>query len=346
MSYGPYISKVTLPNGVTYDIKDAEARELIEALQGVVFHKCTAAGDTPIGVQWDDGGTTITGTLTAANAEKSYIYLVPAVHTETKDIYDEYVPVNQGTTAVPSWVWEKLGDTEINFDLEYLKDNVSLNKVTDIVLGESTTFTDPQQTVSFTSHTTIDAVTGYSGANSNLVTANLYPVTGGTVPASKVTTQTGIAVAKPDGSQKTFLTGIGSSSKALITATVASGSETLVIGDASISTGAVRGVLEKTESSQVVPDTANLVPFTVDSVDVPVTASQVTYATGLVDPSGSGSSVMTGLGTKTTDTAIKALGTGTTPSHSITVGTNDKVTALTSATDLVVDQDAQVIDKD
>lgn len=345
-TYGPYISKVTLPNGTTYDVKDQEARELIAALQGVVFHKVTDASDTPVGVTWESGGTTITGTLTAANAEKSWIYLVPTIHTETKDIYAEYITVNSGTSDTPVWNWEKLGDTEIDFDLQLLKDNISLNKVTDIVLGESTTFTDPQQTVSFTAHTQIDAVTDISGSSSNLVTSNLYPVTGSTTPASLATQGTAFNVAKAGDSRKQFITGIGSASSAVVSATVSQNSETLVISSGNIAKDYVRGVLEKNSSGDMVADEAEVVPYTFTPVNVPITGSQITYATGSLSANAGGGSVLVGLGTITTDKAIKTLGTGTTAEHSITVGSNDKVTALTSATDLDVDQDAQVIDKD
>ena len=112
-----YISQVKLPgDNTTYYVKDSVARDMISALQGVTFHKCTTAADTPYGVTWDSAGTTITGTLTAVNADKSYIYLVASKHTQTRDIYDEYIPVNEGTEADPSWVWETLGNTDLDID--------------------------------------------------------------------------------------------------------------------------------------------------------------------------------------------------------------------------------------
>ena len=78
------ISKITLPSGTTYNIKDAQARTDIADIReqlasGVSFHVCTTAADTPYGVTWINGqGTTITGTLQAADVpDKSWIYLVP-----------------------------------------------------------------------------------------------------------------------------------------------------------------------------------------------------------------------------------------------------------------------------
>lgn len=114
-----YISKVQLPGSETiYEIKDAGARELIAQLHNVEFHKCTNAGDTPVGVKWTpQGGEEITGTLIAANAEKTSIYLVPSKHTiADEDIYDEYIAVNTGSTSTPSWMWEALGNTQLDID--------------------------------------------------------------------------------------------------------------------------------------------------------------------------------------------------------------------------------------
>ena len=98
--YGGEISKITIPNGsggtLTYDIKDAVARAAITPQ--MLFHVATDAASTPFGVTWDDGGTTITGTL-VASASTTGFYLVPASHTQTKDIYDEYITIITGGTG-------------------------------------------------------------------------------------------------------------------------------------------------------------------------------------------------------------------------------------------------------
>lgn len=51
-SYGPYISKIVLPNGTTYDIKDQEARDLIASIVagGLQFKVSATAADTPAGI--------------------------------------------------------------------------------------------------------------------------------------------------------------------------------------------------------------------------------------------------------------------------------------------------------
>ena len=129
-----YLSQITLPDGNTYDLKDAEARALIDQIVGgsLAFIKSTAANNTPEGVTWNDGSTVITGTLPASDDTKGKIYLVPQTNGAGKDIFAEYTTVaisGSGTEQDPYvYIWERLGDTEIDFsDLKALayKDNAS-----------------------------------------------------------------------------------------------------------------------------------------------------------------------------------------------------------------------------
>ena len=138
------ISKITLPSGNTYEIKDAVAREMISG--GVSFV-----------IAWDGTGTadatkvpkgvkagSVTGTLEADDAEAGAFYLVKSASTpssETLDKYDEYVPV--GTSG--SKTWEKIGDTQLN--LSDVVTDVSLSKQTDTVIGTDATFTVTQPTI-------------------------------------------------------------------------------------------------------------------------------------------------------------------------------------------------------
>ncbi len=136
-----HISQIALPNpahktdasapvSLIYYIKDAEARDLIAQLAaaGIKFTKATNAATTPEGVTWDNSGTAVTGTLKptfqAAEAPlpagfstgdpRPDIYLVPAKNASGKDIFVEFVVVKINDT--PTYAWEQLGDTEINFD--------------------------------------------------------------------------------------------------------------------------------------------------------------------------------------------------------------------------------------
>ena len=120
-----FISKITLPDGKSYEIKDLGARQLIQdiASKGISFAISTSAGDTPLGISWTKGDTLITGTL-APSASVTAIYLVPAKTTGDADIYAEYICVKSGEI----YVWEKLGTTETTIsnlgDLAY-KNSVS-----------------------------------------------------------------------------------------------------------------------------------------------------------------------------------------------------------------------------
>lgn len=91
------ISRITLPSGTTYDIKDTVARQM--ASDGVSFTVCTDASNTPEGVQWSDQySTVITGTLEASPETKGIFYLAPITTSGNKDVFSEYITViNQNT---------------------------------------------------------------------------------------------------------------------------------------------------------------------------------------------------------------------------------------------------------
>ncbi len=155
------ISKVKLPSGNVYDIKDAVAREMISG--GVSFNvgwDGTSVPDVtkiPAGVQVTYNGTTYTGTLSPESAQPGAFYLVKTSD-ENLNTYSEYVAT--GTTG--SKFWEKLGDTTVDLsdlgELAY-KDNATIVKGSgDNVLGEATTFTASSSAVSFSGGTTDKAL--------------------------------------------------------------------------------------------------------------------------------------------------------------------------------------------
>ena len=120
------ISKITLPSGTTYDIKDETARTAIASINSFDYVLCTNAANTPKDVTWQNGSTTITGTLVASATTKGKMYLVPD-SIGTKDIYDEYITVN---TSGSTYIWERFGHTDQGVgdlgDLAY-KDSASGN---------------------------------------------------------------------------------------------------------------------------------------------------------------------------------------------------------------------------
>ena len=106
MAANKLLSKVTL-SGVTYDLKDAEARADLLTLKGIV------AGGVQIVVA--------DNLPTASRDTVGKIYFIAHTHGE-KDIYDEYLTVIGGTEETPTYSWEKIGNTDIDLS-GYAKNN-------------------------------------------------------------------------------------------------------------------------------------------------------------------------------------------------------------------------------
>lgn len=107
------ISKINI-NGTLYDIKDTVARQSLVNSGGWIIS--SNAGDTPYGVTWNNGSTTITGTLTPGAADHKKFYLVPTTSQSGAaigDVFDEWVAVPESTGAT-TYKWEKLGSTQFN----------------------------------------------------------------------------------------------------------------------------------------------------------------------------------------------------------------------------------------
>lgn len=144
--FGPWISKITLPSGNTYTLKDPVAwdgtitgslQQQIDQLSqqisgGVSFiiawdgASAPVVANIPAGVKVKYNGTEYTGTMSADSAQPGAFYLVKSSSDAGQsDVYDEYFPVGQ----TGSKTWEKIGDTQIDLS----------NVVTDVTLNQSTT---------------------------------------------------------------------------------------------------------------------------------------------------------------------------------------------------------------
>lgn len=176
----PDISRIKLPSGNYYDIKDAVAREMISGgVSFIVGWDGTGTPDVtkiPAGVKVIYNSTEYTGTLAVASAQAGAFYLVKSsTQAGTKDAYDEYVVIKPDTSDSTTWYWEKIGDTQI--DLTDVVTDVDLSKQTDVVLGEATTFTNSSSTVSFSGGKT-DVVLGEATTFSvNKPTITVTPTT-------------------------------------------------------------------------------------------------------------------------------------------------------------------------
>ena len=264
MPYGPFISKVTLPDGRTFDLKDLEARDLISQLMnaGIKFTIAWDGESTPDVTKIPDGvvveyqSTEYVGTLAPSAATAPFITLVFERTTGTapdiSKIYGEYVTVTEGSAAPYTYWWEKLGNTGAVIDdlgnLAY-KDTAS----------GSQTLTDYVSAATF-SNGSVSATATYTPAGSVGVTLTQTPttITGSAISRSNYTpagtVSTPIITVTPDtttvyvrdnagsvtaGTAATFTQGSDTFVKPVhsadvfvaptFTADVASGSETLVL---------------------------------------------------------------------------------------------------------------------
>ena len=118
------ISKIILPSGNEYDIKDAVARQAIAGGIGFVIvwtqndWASSTAPDSaklatiPAGVtvHYNSGASTATGTLVAGESTIGNFYLIySTTQIGSKDVYNEYVTVSSG-----GYFWEKIGDTAVD----------------------------------------------------------------------------------------------------------------------------------------------------------------------------------------------------------------------------------------
>ena len=122
----PDISKITLPNGNTYDIKDEVARSAAGA--GLQIEVVTTREDLP----------------TASSSTMGKIYLVAHDPDGTDNYYDEYVTVRTGSSTY-TYSWEMFGTTEV--DLSNYSVKTHTHSVTSNVTVDSHSYT-PAGTIS------------------------------------------------------------------------------------------------------------------------------------------------------------------------------------------------------
>ena len=320
------ISKIKLPSGNEYDIKDAVAREAISGgISYIIAWDGTSApvvADIPAGVVVSYGGTDYTGTLSADSAQVGAFYLVKSATQAggTLDKYDEYVPV--GTSG--SKTWEKLGDTQI--DLTDVVTEVTLNKqttnfvtgyaspTTDTVIGSDATFTVTQPTITVTPSQT------YLGATASGTAVGADGTAAAITGFGAHTTDTFVKSVSAETNKNlvtTTVTGVsGSTSASKATAatsqTTAKGTGT----SSSTNTDWLKGVSVANEVLTIgaaTMDPQTTTQFTFSNVTVPVAASSATtVATGATSTTGTGDAVVTGVTIGSSASAITALGTPTT----------------------------------
>ncbi len=118
-----YISKITLPNSSTYDIKDTSAWNEIGTLYSMI-NEISGVGLV----------ITKVDALPAASQEtlgKIYLISDTTHNPSTYDIYDEYITIDNGEQATIRYTWEKIGNTDVSLDNYSAKGHKhSINKTT------------------------------------------------------------------------------------------------------------------------------------------------------------------------------------------------------------------------
>lgn len=295
------ISKIKLPSGNEYDIKDAVAREMISG--GISFIISWTATDyasstaptaaklatIPAGaeVTYNNGASTATGTLAASTDTKAKFYLIYSkTQAGNLDLFNEYVTIEDGN----NFFWEKIGDTQI--DLSNVVTDVSLSKQTDTVIGTDATFTVTQPTIALATDTTsgtgkVQVATGISNAAAS---------------------GTGVAWNSKD--QKTVLTGVKVTTQPTVTLTA----------NAATGTGRLKYVEDVTGGSTS-PTKVHL-SATASGGAVSASGDSVTAVTG-VNTSKLATTTVTGVSGSTNITPVESRSSQTTATGAGTASTTN-----------------------
>ena len=343
------ISKITLPSGNTYDIKDAGARELIAQLEGgQYFLGLTTSALT-------DGATTKPVVIDGDNVTQSKGNIV--VYGSAEFIWD-------------GAKWIEFGDLSSLGGLA-VKDTVTLNKGTgDNVLGEATTFTNGTSAVTFSGGTTdkclgsdatftttvtptttnikatasgaavgadgtASAITGFGAhttdtfvksvsaeTNKKLVTTSVPNVT-----SAGAASTWSFAMGSGNDAETLIISGANSTAPTLGTAITAATGATDANGTGdSIVTGVTIGSSAAAITALGTPTTAScLTGVKVTAQPTVALATGATAGTGVISVATGITSATTTTNSKDEVTAVTGIGTGTAAAQTITVGTNDKV---------------------
>ncbi|MBO7691893.1 MAG: hypothetical protein J6T10_04570 [Methanobrevibacter sp.] len=259
----------------------------------VKFAVCNAASNTPKGVTFTPkgGSTAITGTLEANAADLTTFYLVYD-NNGTKDQYDEYV--STGTE------WEKIGDTGVDLSNYVTKNIYTTGTPSTNVTGEAAAYT---ATVSGTvKYTKADTVTGSAGGTT---TTNTGAAGGVTIQGSNFSFNGTTVTISVTGNY----TPAGTISKPNITM---GNKSTITYVDGVANDGTVEvltGVTSNGTTAAVINAIKGLTSSTQTSQGAITYVESFTHA-GASLGAASTTTVLTGVTSDGSDTAIKTLGTG------------------------------------
>lgn len=177
------ISKIALPNGNVYSIKDEVARQGVST-GGTFVLAWNGVGEpdvskipSGVAVTYSNNGTaaTATGILAAGTSTLKQFYLVYSdTQNDSGDVYDEYITVDNGESASPRYSWERLGDTQIQLS-QIVKNVTKTTKklATTSITGVSGSTSASKIKSAKTTQTLATGFTTFDTANTNTNTAFL-----------------------------------------------------------------------------------------------------------------------------------------------------------------------------
>lgn len=314
------ISKITLPSGNTYDIKDAVARQAIAG--GVSYIISWNGSSTPVvanipaGVVVTYNDTDYTGTFAANSAEAGAFYLVHSSST-SNDVYDEYVAV--GTTG--SKTWERLGSSTVDLsDLGALayKDTVTASDsavtfsggTTDKVLGSDATFTTTvTPTTTNIKATASGAAVGASSTDKCLGSDATFTTT-----VTPSTTSVPNVTAAGSASTWSFAMGTGADAETLIISGANGNAPTL-----GTAISVVNGITSASTTTNSKDEVTAITGVSVTTQPTVSLATGATAGTGVISVATGISSASTSTNNKDEVTAVTNIGTGTAEAQTLTI---------------------------
>lgn len=349
------ISKIKLPSGNEYDIKDATARQLISG--GVSFNIVWTATDyastsTPsaaklaeipagVVVYYNSGASSATGTLAASGDTIGKFYLIYSkTQAGTLDAFDEYVTIGES----PNQTWEKIGDTLL--DLTGLVTGVTLNKQTDSAIGTDATFTVTQPTISLATGasgdgkvqvaTNASGTTKYIGATATGGGAAWNSKDQKTVVTSVTASQSNLATGSVTGVQTAVTTASKAAAATTQVTTTGTGTSTTDNSDW------LKGVSVSSECliiGAAAMDTQATTQYTFTDVAVPIKdAAATTIATGQLVANGGGATIATNVSIGSSVDVIGSGATFTNTQPTISLAQNDS--SATGRAAVIVDVSA------
>lgn len=324
----PTVKEVTLPSGNTYWLKDDEVRQWIGDGTTSGAEKRLADAEAEIAklsnaTHWlgittttlSDGSTTNPITIggesvTAVNGD------IVQDSNGTEYIFNgtAWQALGSSIGTLKAFAYADTGDVTIKPKGTNSSSAVTFSGgTTDVVLGEGTTFTNSSSSVSFAAHTTATVL-------KSDVTATV-PKTSATTKYLKATVGNAAVGVATDGSA---LTGLGTPSTASVVKSYPGATSKLV-------TTSVPNVTSAGTAASWSATVSNEILTFAWTANTPATlGTAITAATGALAANGGGSSVMTGLGTASTETVVTGYATPTSETFAKTVAVTTQPTVTLS----------------